>query len=417
MKPGLFPASPCLSMAAPLCGAAKQNKVATMAVGRKEIALFVVSVALCAGVAEVALRAMGIAYPIFHKLESYRGWAPQAGANGVWITEGKSHISINAEGFRDRDHAVEKPKDTVRIAVLGDSMSEAFAVPVESTFWSVLAQELKSCAALKGRAAEVLNFSVSGYGTAQALLTLRGNALKYSPDIVLAPVYMGNDILNNDRALDGHKDRVYFTLNDGALVLDDSNTRTTRFWFKSTWRNVRNSVTNASRLLQLFREFYYRTKNTWRARKQVADGPVFDSASRDYQVFRKPGEDAWRRAWVTTEALLRAMRDESRAGGAQFWITTLTAPPQVYPDVALRAEFKAALKVETLDYPDQRIADFAKRETIPVVTLLDPLRARADATGEYLHGFANTRLGTGHWNEKGHRAAGEVLARAVCAGL
>ena len=40
-----------------------------MAVGRKELALFAVSVALCAGATEIALRAMGVAYPIFHKLD------------------------------------------------------------------------------------------------------------------------------------------------------------------------------------------------------------------------------------------------------------------------------------------------------------------------------------------------------------
>lgn len=388
-----------------------------MSVGRKEIAMVAISVVLCAGVAEITLRAMGIAYPIFHKLESYRGWAPQPGASGVWITEGKAHISINAEGFRDRDHALEKPDGTLRIAILGDSMSEAFAVPVESTFWSVMARELGQCGALGGRAVEALNFSVSGYGTAQALLTLRRNALKYAPDIVLAPVFTGNDILNNDRVLDGHKDRVFVTQENGVLVLDDSNTRTTRFWFKAVWRNIRNTMTNGSRVLQLFREFYYRTKTVWKSRKQSTDGAVFDSGGREYQVFRKPQTEAWRRAWTTTEALLRAMRDESRVVGAKFWITTLTAPAQVYPDAKIRADFKAALKVESLDYPDRRIAAFARRENIPLVPLLAPLRARADATGEYLHGFPNTRLGTGHWNENGHRAAGEVLARAVCSAL
>jgi hypothetical protein len=388
-----------------------------MSLGRKEIALVAVSVALCAGVAEIALRAMGIAYPIFHKLESYRGWAPQPGANGVWITEGKAHISINAEGFRDRDHTIQKPPGTLRIAILGDSMSEAFAVPVDSTFWSVMARDLGQCSRLEGRSVEALNFSVSGYGTAQALLTLRRNALKYMPDIVLAPVFTGNDIVNNDRALDGHKDRVYFTETDGKLVLDDSNTRTTRFWFKAAWRNIRNTMTNGSRVLQLFRELYYRTKTAWKSRKQAKESAVFDSNGREYQVFRKPGDESWARAWRTTEALLRAMRDESRAGGAEFWIATLTAPAQVYPDAKIRAEFMASLKIKSLDYPDRRIAAFALREDIPLVALLDPLHARAEATGEFLHGFPNTRLGIGHWNEIGHRAAGEELARVLCGAL
>lgn len=296
-------------------------------------------------------------------------------------------------------------------------MSEAFAVPVESTFWSVMEKSLSQCGALKGRTVEALNFSVSGYGTAQALLTLRQNALKYSPDIVLAPIFTGNDIWNNDRELDGHKDRVFFTLEDGALVLDDSNTRTTRFWLKATWRNIRNTVTNASRVLQLLREFYYRWKLNRNSDGGLSEQPVFDVAGREYQVFRKPTDPAWNRAWATTEALLRAMRDESREAGAEFWITSLTAPAQVYPDAAVRSSFKSALKVDRLDYPDRRIAAFAATQRIPVVTMLDSMREQADKTKVFFHGFPNTRMGTGHWNENGHRAAGEILARALCDAL
>jgi hypothetical protein len=379
--------------------------------------MVLISIAVSIGVAEVALRILGVSYPIFHKLESYRGWAPQPGAAGVWITEGKAHIAINAEGFRDRDHALEKPPGTFRIAVLGDSMSEAFAVPLASTFWSVLEREMAQCAPLKGRKVETMNFSVSGYGTAQALLTLRRNALKYAPDIVLAPVFTGNDILNNDRELDGHKDRIFFVEKNGALVLDDSNTRTTRFWIKAAWRNIRNTVTNASRVLQLVREFYYRTKLSRKAVNSAPDRPVFDPAGREYQVFRKPPDPAWSRAWSTTEALLRVMRDDSEKAGATFWISTLTAPTQVFPDAKVREAFQSALKVDTLDYPDRRIAAFAAAQGIPVVTMLDKMRGQADKTNVFFHGFPNTRLGTGHWNKNGHRAAGEILARAFCDAL
>ncbi|MFT6580861.1 MAG: hypothetical protein ACJAU6_001291 [Alphaproteobacteria bacterium] len=379
--------------------------------------MVLISVALSVGVAEVALRILGVAYPIFHKLESYRGWAPQPGATGLWITEGKAHIAINAEGFRDRDHALEKPSGTFRIAVLGDSMSEAFAVPVESTYWSVMVREMAQCQSLKGRKVEALNFSVSGYGTAQALLTLRRNALKYAPDIVLAPIFTGNDILNNDRDLDGHKDRVFFTEKNGALALDDSNTRTTRFKVKAVWRNIRNNVTNASRILQLVREFYYRTKTSRKAAAAPPGDPIFDPVGREYQIFREPSDPAWRRAWSTTEALLRAMRDDSQKAGAAFWVATLTAPAQVFPDAQVREAFQSALKVDTLDYPDRRIAAFAAAEGIPVVTMLDSMRRQADKTNVFFHGFPNTRLGTGHWNENGHRAAGGILARALCDAL
>ena len=31
-----------------------------------------------------------------------------------------------------------------------------------------------------------------------------------------------------------------------------------------------------------------------------------------------------------------------------------------------------------------------------------------------MHGFANTKLGTGHWNETGHQLAGQLIADRLC---
>lgn len=42
------------------------------------------------------------------------------------------------------------------------------------------------------------------------------------------------------------------------------------------------------------------------------------------------------------------------------------------------------------------------------------LRAWAEANDAQLHGFENTALGTGHWNERGHEIASRELARWLC---
>ncbi len=379
--------------------------------GRREIALIAVSCLFAGLVAEAGLRLAGIAYPIFHRLETLRGWSPQPGVSGVWMTEGEAPIENNSEGFRDREHALEKPPGTYRIAVIGDSMSEALAVPLHNTYWSVLERELATC---RGAPVEVMSFSVSGYGTAQQLLTLRHNALKYRPDLVLLAFFTGNDVWNNEPALDGHEDRVYFVLKNGRLELDDSNTRSDRFRTKMLWRGALNTAINASRLFQLVREFFTRLRNVLRGDTGQADA-VFDPSSRDYAIFKVPSTPEWRRAWATTEALLLTMRDEAKISGADFQIVNLTAPVQVYPDAALRRDFAKALGVEDLDYPDRRIDAFARRAGIPAISLVAPLRRHAESSGEYLHGFDNTRLGTGHWNETGHRLAGGEIAKALCA--
>jgi len=57
--------------------------------------------------------------------------------------------------------------------VIGDSSAEALQVPVEERFWKITENDLQTCAASTGKKIEVINFGVSGYGTAQELITLR----------------------------------------------------------------------------------------------------------------------------------------------------------------------------------------------------------------------------------------------------
>ena len=92
--------------------------------GRREILLIGASIIFAGLLLETGLRIAGVTYPIFHRLETLRGWSPQPSIAGVWMTEGKALIENNQEGFRDRDYPLKKPLRTFRIAVLGDSMSD-----------------------------------------------------------------------------------------------------------------------------------------------------------------------------------------------------------------------------------------------------------------------------------------------------
>src|SRR5678816_4718224 len=94
--------------------------------------------------------------------------------------ENEVFVHINSDGLRDLEHTKTKPPDTIRIAVVGDSYAEALQVPLESTFWFLLSKSLNSCSATQ-KHIEVINFGVSGYGTAQELLTLREHVWEYSP--------------------------------------------------------------------------------------------------------------------------------------------------------------------------------------------------------------------------------------------
>ena len=64
------------------------------------------------------------------------------GRQGLVSIRGRGTYRINSAGLRDREHPKAKPPNTVRVAVLGDSMTEALQVPVERAYWSVFSREL-----------------------------------------------------------------------------------------------------------------------------------------------------------------------------------------------------------------------------------------------------------------------------------
>jgi hypothetical protein len=89
---------------------------------------------------------------------------------------------INGQGLRaDRDYALRKPAATCRIAVFGDSLLMGYEVELKDTFGAQLEQLLRS----QGYRAEVLNFSVSGFGTAEMLRTYEAFARPFDPDSVI----------------------------------------------------------------------------------------------------------------------------------------------------------------------------------------------------------------------------------------
>lgn len=391
---------------------------------RAKLILLLVSTALSLLFAEAALRIAGVSNPNFYQPDPVRGWGLRPGAQGWWRKEGNAWVSINRDGMRDEEHPATRPAGEVRIAVLGDSCAEALQVPAEKTFWALLEKELAHCPAVagatgaRGRRVEALNFGVSGYGTAQELLTLRHRVWKYDPDLVLLAFYTGNDVRNNFRPLDLDPARPYFVPGpDGRLTLDDSFRSTRSFRLRrSAPARLLYGAFDRSRLLQLGKQAKTALDGwvgAWRASRVQAAEAVHELGL-DNAVYAPPADAHWREAWAATEAMLRAARDESAAHRARFAVVSLTTGMQVHPDPRVRREHMRRLGIATLFYPDERLAAFGRKEGIPVLALAPALQRYAEKEKVFLHGFPNTAPGEGHWNETGHAAAAAEMAGWVC---
>ena len=386
----------------------------------QKLLLMLISVGGGIAIAEIALAIVGFSHVSLITYDERRGFAPRPGAKGWYTYEGKSYVEINKDGLRDRDYSLAKPEDTVRIAVLGDSFTEAWQVPVTETFWSVMESELANCPTFANQEVEVINFGVSNYGTAQQLLTLRHKAWQYQPDIVVLAMFTGNDIINNSKKLEKDPMRPFFVYQEGELVLDNSFRELPSYQKEKSllWRSFK-TASNYSRVVQLLGKSAssIRFSQPTQAQDQKTEPEVKPQprmVSINPQSYQPPNEPVWQEAWQITESLLGIMNNEVQQKEVEFLVTTISNPQEVHPDPNFRQQFKEYWEIDSLIYPNQRIENAGKDKGFSVLNLSPSLRSYAEENQVCLHGFDKKMICDGHWNSEGHRLAGQKIAQRLC---
>lgn len=383
---------------------------------RTKLTVVALSTLLALGLGEIGLRLSGLRLSSsFYELDFVTGWKLRPGASGWQTGEGEALIEINAEGMRDKARARAKPQGTLRVALLGDSFVESMQVPLEKTFGSLMEPKVAQCA---GRPAEVLNFGVTGYGTAQELLTYRHRARAFDPDVVALVVFAGNDLFNNVREMNPtNADAApYFRLGrEGGLEFvepfaGDGKPGAASLWMRARFRDLHGSL----RLVQLGTEAYY---NWQRRRGRAADQQritsVYGKDWMEWLAYVPPRGEAMRESWMVTQKLLVQFRDEVQKDGRKFLLVLANNAVQVLPEDVDRRRFAEQYSLESLDFADLRLRQVALSNGIRVLWLAEWLREVAQRERVYLHGFGAAK-GSGHWNEEGHKAVAERMATGVC---
>jgi hypothetical protein len=383
--------------------------------------LWLAAVLLALTTAELVLRGMGFSYywALYKQPHPVLGWAPLPGTVARQRFEGDALVRINSAGMRDREHAREKPDGVLRIAVLGDSFTEAVQVPVEQTYWRLLEQELNHTSGClpEGQWVEVLSFGLSGYSTAQELLLLRERVWDFAPDWVLLAFFHGNDPVESSPQLDKEPMRPYFVLEGDGLRRDDGFRQSSAYRWRSAWYGrLWLAALSHSRLLQAVVRAVDVVRLATRRPEPAAPGLPYE-AGVDVRVYQSSAGPEWEQAWRVTEALLSKLHREVAGHGARLVVATPSTGLQVHPDAKLRAWFQEQLGVADLFGPERRIAAVGEREGFPVVTLAPSMQSYAVDEKVFLHGFANALPGAGHWNPRGHWVAARLLGQALCDGI
>jgi hypothetical protein len=388
----------------------------------KSECIFIIVSLLAIGIfLEAALRVLHVRYDAsFYTADSELGWALRPGAEGWFVSEGSQYVRINGAGFHDREHAIAKPADTLRIAVLGNSWTEAMQIPVDKTFPSVLERDLSGCTSFRGRTkVEVLNFGVSGYSTAQEFLLLHNRVWKYQPDIVLLAFYTAKDVFNNVRSLNNAaapEQSPYYVYRRGRFVLDDSFRNLPQVHGRNIkLQNLRGSIADHFLLFEAVNHVVRSLRVIAARNVLAAQAERLGTKSLDDTIYAPPQTPILDEAWKVTEGILLMMRDEVRSHGAEFRIVNLANRPQVNPNLAAQEAYLQKLALTNLAYPDERLTAFAHDAQIPITLLAPKLAFYSRSHHVFLNGFENTAPGEGHWNELGHRLAGDAIAADLCA--
>lgn len=177
---------------------------------------------LAATIFEVTLRAMEASpwwrvLPVVHAQfdgpDKEIGYAHRPNVQGLWIRENRAFVRINAQGLRDRPRTQLPAPGTVRIAVAGDSITEALQVDENDLFTLRAEQKLSR----HGRDVEVLNFGLSGALPLQQLLFIADRGLPMGIDaavFIFSAADFFNELMRNDGILPAYVENT-----SGELVI------------------------------------------------------------------------------------------------------------------------------------------------------------------------------------------------------
>lgn len=309
------------------------------------------------------------------KVFEYYGYDPNEGFRYV------NKIRWNSEGFFDHDHSFEKPGNTYRIVVIGDSYVEALQVPLVATFHKLLEAALNKEARFKSDTApkfQVIALGNSGAGQEENNEVLKQLAIRFHPDMVMMTL-CSNDFCDDDRALHDERD-VY--LGQVTPVL-------------------RGLLRHGYYVLAFAVRRYAEVR-----RNTIAVHPEF----LQWSAQEMPRVEA---AWTHTLALVKDSRDYCAARdiafklvylGAELELKYALAPEDTVAALGAMGAPYRAIKWD-MDRSVRRVTRFCAANGIPLISLLEPLVKGQKESGQKAFGD--------HYSFFGHKIAAEALQKAL----
>ena len=290
---------------------------------------------------------------VFWTYSELLGWEHSPNQRGLFNHQNFSvDVVINSYGMRDDEYFMERTEKR-RMLVLGDSFGWGFGVGHQERFSEILENTHSDW--------EIINASVSGYGTDQNFLFLKEKGIDFKPDVVLLLFYE-NDFENNIHAKEYWYFKPFFVVEGVNLKLQNMpvpkatiRQRLDRFFLGRTYLGPRLYFT-LRRLKSLVNSMIKSRRVATREKNSVGEQTMYD----------------------VTHHLITAMNELSRKAGSQF----------VLVSIPMNVEKRTWL---------QKIAE---KGSIPYLQLDEYFESKG-ASVKFPH--------DGHWNADGHAIAANAI--------
>lgn len=344
--------------------------------------IFSTSITLAAG--ELILRTLypqdlGIWY------ETREGLAIHCPSLKRYLSKFQQLVEINSYGMRDREHTVEKPEGVFRILVLGDSFMEALQVGFEESLPHLLETRL---AQQWPRRVEVLNASVSGWGTDDELKYLTEYGVHFKPDLILVAMTLHNDVSDNLA-------EKFHSFREGQL---QEKPRRQKPLLEHATLEIKSYLASHSQLYQLLRRHW--RSNSVRTEANLLDRHVAE-------LLREAPREDTKRGWKMTQQLLRQIKSTANRIGAKTAVFTIPLAIQL-SDARLRSFALSQGLAETElrpGKPQEMAKEIAEEEGIELIDLFPAFQSWTDRSRRSLY-----LVDDGHWNREGHSVAAKIVA-------
>jgi hypothetical protein len=344
-----------------------------------------------------------MARPYHEQYHPVMGWINKPNVDGkVRVTRdvffNRRHNSHGLRSLREIIH--EKSPGVKRILLIGDSFFWGYGVDDRDVVSEILQQRV-------GPGIEIINGSVTGYGTDQELLWLAEEGLKYQPDIVILGFFPTNDLDEISTSLSYGYPKPYFSFDGDSLVVRNipvPDTRETR----------RKAFDEPDTVFGKLKKFLRHTTHTY---PFIVGRLNSISALRDFFLKTGLAEEYTRvlpgiaevrlnpeRIQNLSDALIKEARRISAGAGADFLLVFIPKKEET-PNNSLGYEGVDADARDWNSKVSAYLSGFTKQNDMNYLDLLPRVR-EIHAKGENLY---TGKQYDHHWTPRGHAMAGIAL--------